>query len=491
MSKKKKRNKKTLNKPLLAIILIVIILLFDFLVFKLTETGTFTVYNYATNQEIKTYKHFIFAKNVMKKEEADTICIKNQDNEIVALKYGVVNLKKKDKAKDIEYKTEDGTKGTINGDFGVDALYLETSNSGKRVEIMISGIKIWVSMDDVEIFNIEENLNVSYYSKNQDSIFHTISLDIDDTNSSSIMIGLAPAFMQEGTNYYSYDGNYFYTDYKTMNKDMINGTYSHAINQEPYFNFYQYVPHRTYSNINMEAINNHLTASKGITDVASYIPCDVNQSVLYNLGDHFIAAQNAYGINASMMYVLAYEESGYGQSEKAIVNHNLYNHKVYNKTLDRDDSYTTFDDCIYQHAFYFLQQEYCNPENENYHGSWFGNKASGINVNYSSNPYWGEIKAGIYYQLDFCIGLADYSSIPLKTFVAKNDMEVFGSEKGKNKLYTIKEGDIVSLVIKNGETIEKDKYYIIASEVPVENKKKNIEATYTSECNGYIEKKKD
>lgn len=481
----KKKNKKTLNKPLIAIVLAVFILLFDFIVFKVTETGVFTVYNYQTNEEIKTYKHFIFAKNTMMKQEADTIGIKNEKNEIVGLKYGVVNLKTKDATKNTVYKTEDGKEGYLNGNYGVDALYLQTSNSGKKVECMISGVKAWFNIEDLDIYTVESEPYVSYYSKYDISIVHTLSQDINEDAGFSMSIGVVPGFMEDDVKYYSYDGNYFYTDYITMNKDMIEGTTSHAVNKEPFYNFYQYIPHRSYSQITMETMNTYL-ANIGITDVASYIPCDANQSVLFNLGDHFIGVQNTCGVNAAMMYALALNESGFGQSEIAIVNHNIFGHAVYDEAPDRANSYTTFDDCLYQHAYYFLQNEYCNPDNEHYHGSWFGNKASGMNVDYASDPYWGEKAASFYYQLDTLSGHVDYNSTELLTFKAEDTVDVYSSEKGKNKLYSYKTGNIVSAVLKNKETFKSDKYYKISSEVPVENKKKNLEATYTDESNGYI-----
>ena len=489
MKKNKTRNKKTkkksINKMHIIIFLAVLILLFDFLVFKLTETGTFTVYNYETNEKINSYHHFIFAKNLMNKQESDSICILNENDKIVGLKYGIADLKTKDETENTTYVTENNEEGYLNGNYGVDAIYLQTSNSGKKVEIMISGVKAWVSIDDVILHTIDENVYVSYYTKVDQSIVHSLCYDVNEGGEYAIYIGFAPDFMQDGITYYSYDGNYFYTDLKTMNKDMKEGTYSHAENKDAYYNFYQYVPHRSYANTSSEIMNNYLYNTRGITDVASYYPCDANQSVLFNLGDHFISTQNTYGINATMMFALAVNESGFGQSEYAIQNHNIFGHAVYDENPDHANSYTNLDDCLYQHAYYFLQNGYCNPEDERYHGSWFGNKASGINVDYASDPYWGEKNASFYYQLDSMNGYADYNSIQLKTFVAENEITAYGTSKGKNKLYTYSQGDIVSLIIKDDQDSD---WYAVASEVPLENKKVNLEATYTQDCVGYISK---
>lgn len=487
MSKKKNKNKKTVNKLVLAIFLLIFIVFLDVLIFKITETGVFTVYNYTTNEEIKTYKHFMFAKKVMEKEESDTICIKNESDKIVALKYGVVNMKQKNDSKEIEYEAENGKKGSLDVSMVADAVYLKTSNSGKRVQLYLSGAKIWVNTSDVDIYTLESSPYVSYYEKIDDAISHHVSQNVTEDQSVSYAIGFVPEYMQDGIHYYSYDGNYFYLDYKTMNKDIIKGTHKNALNnKDGYYAFYQYIPHRTYSTISMDTMNRYLSDIHGITDVASYLPCDPDQSVLYNLGDHIIGTQNTYGVNAAMMFCLALSESSVGQSESAIRDHNLFQHEVYENTVDRENSYSTFDECLIQHAKYYIQNNYSNPDSDIYKGSWFGNFKSGINAMYSSDPYWGERIASIYRQLDLLNGYSDYYSIPIKTFKTKNNLIVYGTNKGKNKLYEYNSGDIVSFQIKNIETYENDNYYEIYSEVPIENKKKNLEINYSQECNGYI-----
>ncbi len=480
------KQNKNIRKLVIAVILMIFILLLDFLVFKLTEGGTFTVYDYQTNQEIKSYKHFLFAKKAMDKEESNTICIKNESDKIVALKYGVVNFKQKQEQNEITYKTEDGKDGLIDISSISDAVYLKTSNSGKQVQLFIGGESLWVNLSDVEIYTLESNPYISYYAKSNEFIYHHISQNILEDQGYDISFGFAPNFMQDGTRYYSYDGNYFYSDYKTMSKDLIKGSHKNALNKDGYFSFYQYIPHRTYSYVSMDTMNRYLVETYGITDVASYLPCDPNQSVLYNLGDHILNTQNTYGVNAAMMYCLSLSESSIGQSEFAIRDHNLFHHEVYESTVERENSYATFDECLSQHALYFIQNTFSNPDSEVYKGSWFGNLASGINAHYSSDPYWGEKNAAIYIRLDGMNGYTDYYSIPIKTWKVKQDIVVYGNQKGRNELYTYKKGDIVSFAIKNSETYESDKYYVVASEVPLENKKKKLDINYNTDCIGYV-----
>ena len=103
-----------------------------------------------------------------------------------------------------------------------------------------------------------------------------------------------------------------------------------------------------------------------------------DESALYNQADVFFNIQAKYAINASMMYALALNESGIGLSQYALEYHNLFGHAA----IDENPvQYKSIADCVKQHAYNFLQQGYLNPDDSRYHGSWFGDKASGINVN--------------------------------------------------------------------------------------------------------------
>ena len=44
-----------------------------------------------------------------------------------------------------------------------------------------------------------------------------------------------------------------------------------------------------------------------------------------------------------------------------------------------------------------------------YYGGYLGDKASGMNVKYASDPYWGEKAAANYYSFDKKYGLQDYA----------------------------------------------------------------------------------
>ena len=137
-------------------------------------------------------------------------------------------------------------------------------------------------------------------------------------------------------------------------------------------------------------------------------------------------------------------------------------------------------ECVKQHAYNFLQQGYLNPNDSRYHGSWFGDKASGINVNYASDPYWGEKAASFYYHLDED-GI-DQEKNPIKTIQLSKDLKVYAPNK-KDVLYTYKKGNIVSIHILKNEI----GYYKISSEAPVKDNDLNVNSKYK---NSYVYIKK-
>ena len=58
----------------------------------------------------------------------------------------------------------------------------------------------------------------------------------------------------------------------------------------------------------------------------------------------------------------------------------------------------------------FLSKGYMNPQDWRYFGGFLGNKASGVNVKYASDPYWGEKAANVAWSLDKANGNRDAGS---------------------------------------------------------------------------------
>lgn len=477
-----RKPKRHLNKKLIPPLIVLAVGILAFAILKFTENGVFTVMDYSQDvPEVATYKHFIFAK--MKLESLDpgsVSCIQDDSGKVVALQNGIVNFTTKDISENTAYTTDNGEEGYLNGHYGSDALYVDTSPDGSKVEFLMAGVKGWVDVSDITLYFYDPAYALSSYERYNDSLVHQVCTDLKNNEAISYSICQAPDFMEENTTYYSYDGHYFYTDFMTMSQDVRNNTHESAISSDPFYNFYQFVPHRSATRLPENTYNEFLYNTKGIDSAATAYPCLDNESVLYDSASLFYQAQSDVFVNASMMFALACNESGYGQSQYAIEQHNIFGHEAYDEDPDSATMYTDLQECIRQHAYYFIQQSYANPDDWRYHGSWFGDKNSGINVMYASDPYWGEKAGALYYRLDQG---TDQSDIRLLTFECGRRIDVC-LEDG-TVLYSYDKGDTASFVVQE----ESDDGYKVRLEVPVAKNKIDPAGTYDPKLYGYIDKK--
>ena len=82
-----------------------------------------------------------------------------------------------------------------------------------------------------------------------------------------------------------------------------------------------------------------------------------------------------------------------------------------NNPYGNGTSFPTVEAGINYHADRYLSWGYTDPiDDARYFGAHVGNKGSGMNVKYASDPFWGEKIAGWYYRFDNTNGLKDYNS---------------------------------------------------------------------------------
>ena len=301
----------------------------------------------------------------------------------------VVNFKTKGNEV-TEYK-ESKTKaaGYTNGAYGADAAYLGTS--GGKVCFMLSGVVGEVAAEEVQVVDFASAESVSYYAAEGGRLRHYITQDMTNAkHATSLDNGNAPSYLQEGTEYYSYDGHYFYTDYGTMLADYQSGTRSASVNPgNPYYNYYQYLPFRSRTAYSGEELSSLIGGKTS------------GSSKLNNTGEYFIESQNTYGVNALIMVGVGANESGWGTSGICQNKNNLFGLNAVDSSPGTSAStYASVEECIRQFADGWMSRKYLNPESGVYKGGFLGNKASGVNVKYASDPYWGEKAANIIWGLD-------------------------------------------------------------------------------------------
>ncbi len=252
------------------------------------------------------------------------------------------------------------------------------------------------NVEEARAYSIPTVQSPSYYANENGTLIHYITNNVTKANNySKVTVGKAPNWMSSGVKYYSYDGVYFYTHWSNIK---VNG--QGAINQSnPFYNYYQYLPFRsksTYESTVFDAYTNSNGGSGG---------------KLVNTGQYFYAVQDNYGINGALQYAMGIHESGWGKSSLSLNKNNLFGmNATDNNPYGNGTSFPSVEAGINYHADHYLSQGYTNVTGDwRYVGSHVGNKGSGMNVRYASDPFWGEKIAGWYYRFDSASGLKDYN----------------------------------------------------------------------------------
>lgn len=200
----------------------------------------------------------------------------------------------------------------------------------------------------------------------------------------TMTVGLAADWMSVGTIYYSSDGYNFYFDGQYKNEA---GTY---------YNYYQFLPTRTKTEIPASVFDNFLISVKGSN----------TNSKMKDQGQTFINAQNTYGMNALLIYALACLESAYGTSDFALNRNNLFGWNAFDSDPGQASYFSSIEAAINEHMGINLRG-YTNINDSRFFGSHVGNKGSGFNVKYAADPYWGYKIAAIAYSIDKASGFKD------------------------------------------------------------------------------------
>ena len=419
---------------------------------KADENRPFELYleNSSGSNLIESYASYNEAYNAALAKEAEDVnnnLIIYNNGTIRYVTYGLLNFKTKansgiNTTYTIEYNRK---QGYTNGYYGADAAFLGTNEDGSQIRFMQSGVIGWVNASEVSIINMNaENYKIAYVSSyfakqlsdGTAEFRHSIVTDIFKpglavlTLGQEIPTGVTPS--TEYIYYLSFDGHYFYSEslegYRTMIRDYKNGVRTNSVNpNNPYYNYYQFLSHRSISNYTSDQIRQDLSiySSKPI----SY-PAGDGQSQLFGEETSFIQYQNEFGANAIMMLGTAKNESYNGKSNIAINTNNLFGHGAFDSAPGVSaNRYISVAQGIYAHAKNFISEGYMdlNDYAGRYYGGYLGDKASGMNVKYASDPYWGEKAAANYYSFDKKYGLQDYGKYGIGIKIGSNSYPIKAS----------------------------------------------------------------
>jgi len=415
----------------------------------------------AQMKEVQYYTSFKTAKAQMQKlidQGEFNPAILNEDDQILAIRYGVVNFHTKTCDENTSYRLEsDDSFGYTNGCYGADGAYLETDDTGSYVRFKQSGAIGWADIQDVEILNYYDSdtvKSINHYLTEAGNLFHYGTTDLHDASYAlCIPIGKSE-LAAAGKPLFSYDGHYFYNDYASMIDDYRENTYENSINANAmHLNYFQYLSHRAKSSYVSKDLNWYISSYLGYQAKPTSYPANDAESQLFEEGYSFVEAQNTYGVNAVMMLSLAINESGYGRSQIAIEKNNLFGHAAYDSSPDESASgYKDAAAGITYHASVILNKGYLNPcdqsdpsnspspsaclnkSSNRYRGGYFGDKGSGMNVRYASDPYWGEKAAQYYRSIDELLGGKDEVRYTLKVLHNRAETPMYSQPDTSSKV---------------------------------------------------------
>ena len=349
------------------------------------------------------------------------------------------------------------------------------------------------------------NLRTYYqYWEPTGNLLHYFSYYNSGDGQTMTNLGPAPSFLNPYQTYYSFDGNYFYDDVVKMLDDYRNDIHDKAVNsRSPYYAYYLYLPNKSQTSYTANDLN-MIISQKGynskpndairyVDDYGNFIGgIDRNGiSQLVGEGQSFIDSQNKYGTNALLSFSAALNESANGTSAIAIAKKNLFGHNAYDSCpFSCATTYQTVYDSIIEHAR-LTGENYNNPNELYYHGSHYGNKGSGMNVMYASDPYWGEKAAQNYFFADNAYGKADYlyNTIGIKT--SFGDVFVYAEPNlNSKKIYNINNSTEnvanVPLIVIDKVQANDRVWYKVYTEVGLDSNK-NIVSNYNREYSfGYV-----
>ena len=241
--------------------------------------------------------------------------------------------------------------------------YDSSKSKDSRLAVSISGLSGYMNQNDLTLVD-EESEFIPHYTTDGRFLYHELS------PYTSIRVAPHTSAMKIGKKYYSNDGEHF-DGFTIKNRFLFKNL------TEP-TNYSADELNRVYSMMN---IRNSRLAGKGAI---------------------FKEAEKRYGVNA--LYLMAHSalESAWGRSQIANDKNNFFGIAAYDTSPY--DSAKKFDDVDkgILGAAKWIRENYIDRGRDH-----LGNKATGMNVRYASDPYWGEKIASIMMNINSRLGGKD------------------------------------------------------------------------------------
>ncbi|MCM3787181.1 S-layer homology domain-containing protein [Domibacillus indicus] len=393
------------------------------------------------------YESFDAAKQAMDKNGAELL-LKN--GKIVYMKeYGGMVFAKPESGKATVDLYADETLKTAKtyvtasaiGSSGISAELQYITSTDAYVKVYLGGSEYFMKPEDTRLVPYEGAKGRGYYSVSNGLLVHHI-YNVDTNKTVAYTAGPAPSFMQAGSKYYSWDGFSFY-----------NEAGQQAGREYQYFQFLSGRTKTNYTAAELDAYIQKVLAERQAMGLSKYANA-TTKSKLIGLGTMAKKAESLYNVNALMIVTLAIHESDYGMSDKAQTINNLFGLKVYDSDPTGGSVFKTVEEGVTALAKDYLGAGYFTPTHWRFNGSVPGNKTTGVNVKYASDPYWGAKFAGHMYTVDQAMGGQDFGRYTIG-FTNTPGLNVrTGPSTSQSILYTYKASGMPVTIIKDGEWAE-------------------------------------
>ena len=241
--------------------------------------------------------------------------------------------------------------------------YDSSKSKGSRLAVSISGLSGYMNQNDLTLVD-EESEFIPHYTTDGRFLYHELS------PYTSIRVAPHTSAMKIGKKYYSNDGEHF-DGFTIKNRFLFKNL------TEP-------------TNYSADELNR------------VYSMMNIRDSRLAGKGAIFKEAEKRYGVNA--LYLMAHSalESAWGRSQIANDKNNFFGIAAYDTSPY--DSAKKFDDVDkgILGAAKWIRENYIDRGRDH-----LGNKATGMNVRYASDPYWGEKIASIMMNINSRLGGKD------------------------------------------------------------------------------------
>ena len=442
-------------------------------------------------EKVTCHEDYLSAKASMATNSEKNLIIINEsitNSKIVDAKYALLYLDRGSSVTTNIYPysthksgTEDNYMNNSSNYGGTDAALIEYDNENSSYKIKISGDRGWIKASDViAVVPVSWVKTTSYYKITSSDVYHYFASNIQKSGYSqmSLRLGPKPSNINAGS-YYSYDGNYFYNDLYNLIDDYKDNKFNRSLNKSnPYYNYYQFLPHRTRSNYTIDDVDAYFRNQLKFVGSIYGKQKVTNYSVLYGEADSFMDSERKYGANAISMLSLSLNESAKGTSQIARYKNNVFGHSAYDSTPFSSASvYLSVSHNIDYHAYSYINYGYAEPTDWRYNGSHFGNKETGMNRAYASDVYWGEKAASYYYSFDRDNGMKDYNYYQLIVSNGTNIKARTGANTTSTVIQTIKAAGTPFVLLEEvkGEKVNNsDVWYKVQSDLNIDKDGKTI-----------------